>query len=185
MSRSICAALALACVLFPSLALAQAGPGLDANPVSAAIRQSWAEAKRDIQESAAQMPDADFQFKPVDSVRSFGAILAHIAGASYEFCAAAKGQKPPHSEDEFEKSATTKVAITKAVTDAVAYCDTAYSALTDKTAADIVDGAFGSGKSARASALIGNSTHYMEHYGNLVTYFRIKGMVPPSSRPRK
>ncbi len=117
-------------------------------------------------------------------MRTFGAILAHIAGASYEFCAAAKGEKPPHTEDEFEKSVTTKVAITKVVSDAIAYCDAAYTALTDKTAADIVNGAFGSGKAARASSLLGNTTHYMEHYGNLVTYFRMKGIVPPSSRPR-
>jgi uncharacterized damage-inducible protein DinB len=185
MSRSIIAAVALACVVSPSVVFAQAAAGIDANPVSAAIRQSWAEAKRNIQESATQMPEANYSFKPVESVRSFGAIVAHLAGASYEFCAAAKGQKSPHAEDEFEKSATTKAAITKALTDAIAYCDGAYSALTDKTAADVVTEAFGSGKAARASALLGNTGHFMEHYGNLVTYFRIKGMVPPSSQPRK
>lgn len=180
------ALIVIACCAAASPAWAQAGQttGMDANPISAAIRQAWAEAKRNMVESAAQMPEANFSFKPVDSVRSFGAILAHTAGASYEFCAAAKGEKPPHSEDEFEKSATTKAAITKALTDAIAYCDSAYTALTDKTAADVVTGAFGGGKSARASALIGNTGHFMEHYGNVVTYFRIKGMVPPSSRPR-
>jgi uncharacterized damage-inducible protein DinB len=191
MSRSMLAA-AVVCVLSSTNAFAQAGAGagsgqgnIDANPVSAAIRQSWGEARRNIQESATQMPEADYAFKPVATVRSFGAILAHIAGASYEFCAAAKGQKPPHTEDEFEKSATTKAAITKALTEAIAYCDSAYTALTDKTAADIVTGAFGGGKEARASSLIGNVGHFNEHYGNLVTYFRIKGMVPPSSQPRK
>ena len=118
-----------------------------------------------------------------------GAIVWRDPGASrrgqLRVCAAAKGQKAAHAEDEFEKSATTKAAITKALTDAIVYCDGAYSALTDKTAADIVTGAFGSGKAARASALLGNTGHFMEHYGNLVTYFRIKGMVPPSSQPRK
>jgi uncharacterized damage-inducible protein DinB len=185
MSRLSIAAIALACVVSPSAVYAQAAAGIDANPVSAAIRQAWAEAKRNVQESANQMPEANYSFKPVESVRSFGAILAHLAGASYEFCAAAKGEKPGHTEDEFEKSATTRAAITKALTDAIAYCDGAYSSLTDKTAADIVPGAFGSGKAARASSLIGNTGHFMEHYGNLVTYFRIKGMVPPSSQPRK
>ena len=185
MSRSTIAAVAFACVVSPLAAVAQPAAGLDANPVSAAIRQAWADAKRNMQESASQMPEANYAFKPVDTVRSFGAILAHVAGASYEYCAAAKGQKSPHAEDEFEKSATTKAAITKALTDAIAYCDGAYTALTDKTAAEVVTGAFGAGKSARAAALLGNAGHYMEHYGNLVTYFRIKGMVPPSSQPRK
>ncbi|MGH9387499.1 MAG: DinB family protein [Vicinamibacterales bacterium] len=185
MVRSTTVAMALACVSFPSVALAQVDKGIDTNPVSAAIRQSWAEAKRNMQESGALMPEANYGYKPIDAVRSFGAILAHVAGASYEFCAAAKGQKPPHAEDEFEKSAVTKAAITKALTDAIAYCDAAYTALTDKTAAEVVTGAFGAGKAARASALLGNTSHFNEHYGNLVTYFRIKGMVPPSSQPRK
>jgi uncharacterized damage-inducible protein DinB len=185
MSGPTLIAAAFACVVLPSAVSAQVTGNIDANPVSAAIRQSWAEAKRNVQDSANQMPEANYSFKPVETVRSFGAILAHLAGASYEFCAAAKGEKPAHTEDEFEKSATTKAAITKALTDAIAYCDGAYSALTDKTAADVVAGAFGSGKAARASALIGNTGHFMEHYGNLVTYFRIKGMVPPSSQPRK
>lgn len=181
------ALIAIACCAAPSLVWAQGAltTGMDANPVSAAIRQSWAEAKRNIQESAVQMTEANYPFKPVASVRSFGAILAHVAGASYEFCAAAKGAKAPHTEDEFEKSTTTKAGILKVVADAIAYCDGAYTALTDKSAADVVDGAFGGGKAARASQLLGNVTHYMEHYGNLVTYFRIKGMVPPSSQPRK
>jgi hypothetical protein len=184
MSRSKIVVLAVASLLSPTLTFAQATakPGLDANPISASVRQSWAEAKRNMQESAALMEETNYNFKPVDTVRTFGAILAHVAGASYEFCASAKGQKPPHSEGEFEKSATTKAAISKALLDAIAYCDGAYTALTDKTAAEIVDGAFGGGKTARASALIGNAGHYMEHYGNLVTYFRIKGIVPPSSR---
>src|ERR671922_1848970 len=81
------------------------------NPVSRAIRNSWQSAKRNITESADQMPEADYAFKPVDSVRTFGQILAHVAGASYEFCAAAKGEKPPFTEDHFEKTATTPAAM--------------------------------------------------------------------------
>lgn len=182
MSRSRIVVMALSCLLSPIAAHAQTNFGT--NPVSAAIRQAWAEARRDLQESAAQMPESNYAFAPVAGVRSFGAILAHVAGASFEFCAAAKGERAPHAEDEFEKSAKTKLAIDKALNDAVAYCDTAYTALTDQSAAEIVNQAFGTGKAPRSAALLGNVTHFMEHYGNLVTYFRIKGMVPPSSRPR-
>jgi uncharacterized damage-inducible protein DinB len=175
---------AIVCLVFASPVFAQGV--VSTNPVSDSIRQSWAEAKRNIAESAAVMPDADFGFKPVDTVRSFGAILAHLAGASYEFCAAAKNVAPPHSEDEFEKSATTAADIRKAVTESIAYCDSAYATLTDRSAAELANAAFDStAKAPRAAALIGNTGHMMEHYGNLVTYFRIKGLVPPSSRPRK
>lgn len=152
------------------------------NPVSDSIRSSWTGVKRNISESAEQMPEADYAFKPVDSVRTFGEILAHVAGANYALCSAAKGEKAPFAEDHFEKSAKTRAAIIKAVADSHTYCDGAYTALTDATAGQQVTNPFSPGQSPRASQLIGNIGHDNEHYGNLVTYFRIKGMVPPSSK---
>jgi len=152
------------------------------NPISDGIRSSWNGVKRNISESAEQMPEANYAFKPVDTVRSFGEILAHVAGANYVFCASAKGEKSPFAEDYFEKGAQTKAAIVKAVADSHAYCDGAYTALTDATAGQMVNNPFGSGQGPRAGQLIANAGHDNEHYGNLVTYFRIKGMVPPSSK---
>ena len=152
------------------------------NPVSDALRSSWNGVKRNIKESAEQMPEANYSFKPSPDVRSFGEILAHVAGASYMFCAAAKGEKSPFAEDAFEKTATTKAAIVKATNDAIAYCDGAYAAATDATLGQMVAAPFGTGQVPRANPLIGQIGHDNEHYGNLVTYFRIKGMVPPSSK---
>ena len=150
--------------------------------ISSAIRQAWDDAKRNLQQSAELMPEPDYSFKPVDTVRTFGQILAHVAGANYEFCAAARGEKSPFSEDHFEKNAKTKAEIVKGLKDSLAYCDTAYKSLTDRTAGEAVTMPFGMSSRPRAAALIGNTGHVQEHYGNLVTYFRIKGMVPPSSR---
>lgn len=157
-------------------------PAASANPASDGIRNSWKEAKLNLKESAEQMPESNYAFKPVDTVRTFGQILAHVAGANYVFCAAAKGEKSPAGEGDFEKSATTKAAISKALDDSIAYCDGAYAVLTDATAGKMVKAPFGSGEQARAEVLVGNIGHDAEHYGNLVTYFRIKGMVPPSSK---
>jgi len=161
---------------------AQQKPAATADPISQAVRDTWESAKRNIKESADQMPEADYSFKPTDSVRTFGQILAHVAGASYVYCSAARGEKPPHEEGDFEKTATTKAQIVKVLNESIAYCDAAYTSLTDRTAADVVPMPFGMKEAGRASPLIRNSGHYQEHYGNLVTYFRIKGMVPPSSR---
>jgi uncharacterized damage-inducible protein DinB len=152
------------------------------NQVSKGIQDFYNSAKKNIQQSAAVMPEDNYSFKPVDTVRTFGQILAHVAGASYLFCAAAKGEAAPHAEDEFEKNATTKAAIDKALADSFTYCDTVYAALTDTTAAETISMPFGMGQQARSSPLIMNAGHLNEHYGNLVTYFRIKGIVPPSSR---
>jgi uncharacterized damage-inducible protein DinB len=152
------------------------------NPVSDSLRSSWNGAKRNIKESAEQTPEELYAFKPVDSVRTFGQILSHVAGASYVFCAAAKGEKSPYAEDYFEKIATAKAAIVKATNDAIAYCDGAFTSATDATLGQNVAGPFGGGQVPRANPLIGQIGHDNEHYGNLVTYFRIKGLVPPSSR---
>src|SRR5262245_52782883 len=152
------------------------------NPVSDSLRSSWNGVKRNIKESAEQMPEEHYAFKPTADVRSFGEILSHVAGASYLFCAAAKGEPSPFQEDSFEKTAKTKAQIVKATNDAIAYCDGAFTALTDATAGAMVKAPFGANQVPRANALIGQIGHDNEHYGNLVTYFRLKGLVPPSSR---
>jgi uncharacterized damage-inducible protein DinB len=153
-----------------------------ANPVAAGVRTAWDGAKRNLTRSAELMPDADYSFRPVETVRTFGQILAHVAGANYVFCSAAKGEKSPHEEAAFEKTATTRAQIIKALNDSIAYCDAAYASLDDKRAGETIDLPFGMGKGARALPLILNTGHLQEHYGNLVTYFRVKGMVPPSSQ---
>jgi len=174
---------AVMCVLCVAIAASGASPQAPAaNAVSGAIKSAWDGAKKNIKDSAEQMPEADYAFKPVATVRSFGEVLAHVAGASYVFCSAAKGEKSPFSEEHFEKAATTKAQIVKAVADAMTYCDGVYGALTDAKAGQSIEMPFGMGKGPGATALMMNTGHLLEHYGNLVTYFRIKGMVPPTSR---
>ncbi len=160
-------------------------PQPPANPISQAIKDGWNGAKRNMLGSAKVMPEAKYTFRPVETVRTFGQILAHVAGANYEFCAAARGEKTPFAEDHFEKTAKTPADIVKALQDSVAYCDVAYNALDDAKAAEIVDGPFNGGKQARAAGLMSNTSHNNEHYGNLVTYLRINGLVPPSSAPSR
>jgi uncharacterized damage-inducible protein DinB len=153
------------------------------NPVSDSVRSSWNGVKRNIKESAELMPEENYSFKPTPDVRSVGEILAHVAGASYEFCASAKNEAAPFAEDSFEGKMTTKAQIVKVTNDALAYCDGAFTALTDANAGEAVRQPFGgTNKTTRISSLVGQIGHDNEHYGNLVTYFRLKGLVPPSSR---
>jgi uncharacterized damage-inducible protein DinB len=165
--------------------LAIAAPAAAQNPVSDGVRDSWNSVKRNIKESAELMPEENYGFKPTKDVRSFGEILAHVAGASYEFCAAAKNEPAPFAEGAFEGKKTTKAEIVKVTNDAIAYCDGAFTALTDADAGESVGQPFGgTGKTTRINPLLGQVGHDNEHYGNLVTYFRLKNLVPPSSRPR-
>ena len=66
-----------------------------ANAVSGSVRQAWQAARKNIADSTELMAEADYAFKPVDTVRSFGQILTHLAGANYVFCSAARGEARP------------------------------------------------------------------------------------------
>jgi len=179
--RLLTTGLALLCsfTFFSVSAFAQSAA--TANPVAAGIRTTWDGAKRNLTRSAELMPEKDYSFRPVETVRTFGQILAHVAGANYVFCSAAKGEKSPHAEAAFESLAT-KAAIVKAWDDSVKYCDGVFQSLTDRSAVEPIEMPFGMGKAVRTAALLGNIGHLNEHYGNLVTYMRIKGIVPPTSK---
>jgi uncharacterized damage-inducible protein DinB len=141
----------------------------------------FAISKGDILGSINKFPEEMWSFKPVDSVRTVGQLFAHIADGQYEFCGTAMEGKPVTKD--IEKTKTTKAEIVPALKEAFAYCDSVYSKLTDAQAAEIVP--FFGMKVTRVGLMDFNFAHNMEHYGNLVTYMRIKGIVPPSSEPRK
>jgi len=78
-----------------------------------------------------------------------------------------------------EKNKTAKADLVAALKDAFAYCDQVYDSMTDASAAQIIKVL---GRDApRVTALTFNAAHLDEHYGNIVTYMRLKGLVPPSS----
>ncbi|MEZ5402559.1 MAG: DinB family protein [Bryobacteraceae bacterium] len=132
-----------------------------------------------IVKSAEKMPEENFAFKPTPDVRSFGAILGHIADAQYTFCSAVSGEKNPALG--IEKSKTSKADLTQALKDAFAFCQKAY-AISDSDAGGTVK--FFGGERTKLNVLSFNTSHNFEHYGNLVTYMRMKGLVPPSSERR-
>lgn len=127
--------------------------------------------------AAEEMPEADFSFKPVETVRSFGEIAGHVADSQYFFCGSAKGEQKAAPGAEKMKS---KAEIVAALKEAKTFCDGAYGMLTDANAGEAVK--FGRGERARVGVLEFNTAHTYEHYGNLVTYLRMKGLVPPSSQ---
>jgi len=132
-----------------------------------------------ISATAEVLEEALFSFRPTPEVRSMGELLAHIAGAQYSFCSAAAGEDNPNSEN-FEETATTKAQINAALEGGFAYCTEVYAGMTDAAGAEMVS--FFGDQMAKAGVLAFNSMHNYEHYGNLVTYMRLNGIVPPSSR---
>jgi uncharacterized damage-inducible protein DinB len=151
-----------------------------ANPLISSSQAFYAQLKDVVLRSADKMPEADYSFRPVPEVRTFGGILAHIADAQFMMCGMASGSRP--AMKGFEKTATTKADIIAALKDGFAFCDGVYAKMTDADAATTVP-MFGQQRT-KLSVLDFNIAHGYEHYGNLVTYMRIKGIVPPSSERR-
>lgn len=144
--------------------------------MSKETKEMYTAVKGYILKSAEKMPEANYSFKPSPDVRSYGAILGHLIDDQYFFCAAAKGET---KESNAEKTITTKAALVAGLKTVFAYCDSSYDSLTDAKGAKMMK--FGRGERSLSGILNFNISHDFEHYGNLITYLRIKGLVPPSS----
>lgn len=129
-----------------------------------------------IVQAAEQVSEADYAFKPVETVRSLGELFGHVANANYMICSTIRGQRSPATAD-YEKA--NKAAIVAALKASQTYCSDAAKAMASKHH-DAVS-LFGMNGDV-TWAFNFNSSHNAEHYGNIVTYMRLKGMVPPSSQ---
>lgn len=181
------ARLVLSClILLPLAAEAQTSDGgfdQSLSPSMAAVVKSMhAIIRRDLAEAADSMPAEEYSFKPTAEIRSFAQLMGHVANANFFFCAQAKGERSPSTEN-YERT-TDKAALAKAVKDSLAYCDEVYNATNDANFNQMVKVATpggGGGQTARGSILIFNTAHNNEHYGNVAIYMRLKNHVPPST----
>ena len=149
------------------------------NPFSAFNKRAYGQVKSWVLRSAEKMPEENYGYKPTDSIRSFGQVIGHVADAQYLFCSAALGEKNPALK--IEQSKTAKADLISSLKEAFAYCDKAYDGMTDTSGAETVK--FFGGDMAKLNVLSANVMHGAEHYGNIVTYMRLKNLVPPSSEP--
>jgi uncharacterized damage-inducible protein DinB len=166
-------------VAVASPALAQPAATAGASSPAADVRAQWRTMSGYVLQSAIDVPEDKYSFKPTPQVRSFGELFAHVAGAQSMFCALALGDKPPRED---AVTARTKAELVEALRQSNRNCERAY-AQSDAAVSASVD-LFGQQQS-KLYALMINATHDAEHYGNLVTYMRMNGMVPPSSRPSR
>ncbi len=166
----------------PLAAVAQAqsasAPRSASDPSITALRSNWQQVTDFITAAAAELTEAEYAYRPVATVRSFGELIGHIAGAQNMMCAAALGEPQP-AEDAVESTAKTKTALVAALKASNEYCGKAYGIGAAQAA--IATELFGS-PTTRVGALTLNAVHNGEHYGNIITYLRMMGKVPPSSR---
>lgn len=140
-----------------------------------------------IVKSAAMVPEDMYLWQPTPEVRSFARLFGHIADDNNGACWSLAGEAQRTPVIDMPNSAESganklkKADLEKALAASVALCQKAFAAVTP---ANMMEPAGGRGNRTKMGNLIYNTSHINEHYGNLVTYLRLKGMVPPSSAPR-
>ena len=148
------------------------------NPMMAAVKAQHEQVKGYLLKTAETVPESLYSFRATPDVRTIAQLIGHVADGSANICAAASGDKPPSLNAE--KSMTSKAQLSKALVEALAFCDKVIAGMDDKRAMETTK-FFVGGASPRGMILAFNTSHNFEHYGNLVTYLRLNKIVPPSS----
>src|SRR4029078_6541472 len=175
-------------VMLAALCALDAAAQTPANPLSTWLRDAFTRNSGTILRTAEKMPEENYGLRPGPQleVRTFGQQVGHLANYNYLWCSQSKGEKNPNAGNDLAKLSS-KAEFIKALTDAVAYCSGAYAALTDASGAEMIDITQENGRTTRnlrMALLILNYGHNNEIYGSMVSYLRMKSIVPPASEPR-
>ena len=155
-----------------------------ADPESKVVLDSWNEIGRKLTTMAEEFPEDKYDFKPTPAERSFAEQLLHAAGSCYYFTNPAMGKKPPAAEDPKRDQYKSKADIVAFVKKSFADGAAAIQSKGDKgLMTEVVY--FPQQKSRVIDIAYGIIEHSGEHYGQLVVYYRLAGLVPPESRPKK
>ena len=138
--------------------------------------------------AAEAMPEDKFGFAPTNGefkgVRTFGQQIKHVAAVNYELGAAILEEKPPVDigDESGPASITSKADILKYLNESFVYAHRAVQTINEKNLVETVRSPFGEGKVSRLGLATSVAAHGFDHYGQLVEYLRMNGIVPPASR---
>ncbi len=152
-------------------------------PAQDAIEQ-WNEIGRKVIAMAEDFPEDKYDFKPTPEVRSFAEQLLHVAGVNLIYAAVAKGEKPGE-ENLLRAQYKTKADVVQVVKKSFADGAAVMKEKGDKGIMGAIKNPYANEMTTLYSLAMGFNEHSGEHYGQLVVYYRVSGMVPPESRPRK
>jgi uncharacterized damage-inducible protein DinB len=152
---------------------------------SKVVLDSWNDVGRKLIAMAEDFPDDKYDFKPTPAQRSFAEQLLHAANANYFFTNPAMGKPMPTEEDPKRSEFKTKADIVAFVKKAFADGAAAIKTKGDKGMSDLLVDPFAHQQMRVSDMAYGFIEHCGEHYGQLVVYYRVAGLVPPESRPKK
>ena len=182
-------ALILVAALLIPMAKAQGTPKPAAAPKPAdspskTLLDSWNDIGRKLIAMAEDFPEDKYDFKPNPTQRSFAEQLLHAAGANYFFINPVKGVKPPTGDPKRADYAT-KAAVVEYVKKSFADGAALIKSKGDGGMNDLFVDPFANQQARFSDGAWGLIEHSGEHYGQLVVYYRVAGLVPPESRPKK
>ena len=171
-------------------AYGQDAPKKDAAPKPAvspsqALLDTWNDVGRKLIAMAEDFPEDKYDFKPTPAQRSFAEQLLHAANANYYFINPATGKKMPAEEDPKRADYKTKAAVVAFVKKSFEDGAAAIKMKGDKGLSDLVVDPFANQQVRVSDMAWGLLEHSGEHYGQLAVYYRVAGLVPPESRPKK
>lgn len=149
------------------------------------LLENWNDIGRKLIAMAEDFPEDKYDFKPVPAERSFAEQLLHAANANYFFSNPAMGLKAPGEEDPKRADFKSKAAVVDFVKKAFAAGAAAIQQKGDKGMNDLIVDPFSNQQVRVYDAGWSFIEHSGEHYGQLVVYYRVAGLVPPESRPKK
>jgi|HubBroStandDraft_6_1064221.scaffolds.fasta_scaffold145782_3 uncharacterized damage-inducible protein DinB len=152
---------------------------------SKVVLDSWNEIGRKLIAMAEDFPEDKYDFKPTPAQRSFAEQLLHAASANYYFTNPLMGKKAPTEENVKRENYKTKADVVAFVKKAFADGAAAIQAKGDKGMSDLMVDPFANQQVRVYDMAYGFIEHSGEHYGQLVVYYRLSGLVPPESRPKK
>ncbi len=147
-----------------------------ADPIVSAFKARYQTAKLNLVESAEAMPTEAIEYRLTPDQRSFGDWISHTAGMNFNTCAAMAGKTTPANDSA---KAKTKAEIQKVIQESFTYCDSVISGMTDTQA--LTEVTIGTRKVMPVDSMIGYIANLNAHYGNMVGYLRMKGVIPPST----
>jgi uncharacterized damage-inducible protein DinB len=147
-----------------------------AEAVSEALTRRFDTVSGHVLRAAEVVPEESYSYRPTEEVRSLSELFLHVAGAHFAYCAAVSGESVPETA---RGEVATKAEIVARVSVSRDFCLSAYRGTTGDALGATID-VLGS-QDTRAGTLIQNLAHTNLHYGNIVTYMREIGLVPPSS----
>jgi uncharacterized damage-inducible protein DinB len=163
----------------------EAAPPKPAVGLSQAVLDQWNDVARKLIAMSEDFPEDKYDFKPTPSQRSFAEQLLHMAGANYFFINLANGEKLPPQEDPSRAKYKTKADVVAYVKKSMEDGAATIKAKGDSGMAGMMVDPFENKQVRVFDWAYGFIEHMGEHYGQLAVYYRVAGLVPPESRPKK